>query len=226
MKSLSVLLLTLASAAIAAPANKHLPVVTPTPVVVRAAHLPFITRTPAALAVLPGAVIPPPPPRSQPRPPIPLPGFNRLSHNNNSTNNNNKTAPAAAPPADDGTTCEQITLGGSGKVGKTTLEGKCTNNKGEWWKTSINLNECITNVGGKLQYLPDGKFDASCRPCTIDTVPGGAEINLKCNCLDWKRVPKFTYLEMGDRVDTSGAVKLVDGRFVCGNRVGDKSPLL
>ncbi|ETS05272.1 hypothetical protein M419DRAFT_5612 [Trichoderma reesei RUT C-30] len=176
MKSLSVLLLTLASTAVAVPANKYLPVITPTPVVAR--HVPAVASAPAA------------------------------------------------PANDDGTTCEQITLGGNGKVGKTTLEGKCTNNKGEWWKTSINLNECITNVGGKLQYLPDGGFDASCRPCTIDTVPGGAEINLKCNCLDWKRIPKFTYLEMGDRVDTSGAVKLVDGRFVCGDRTGDKSPLL
>ncbi|OTA03200.1 SSCRP protein [Trichoderma parareesei] len=221
MKSFSVLLLTLASTAVAVPANKYLPVITPTPVVAR--HVPAV------------AVIHPSPPPPPPLPhPLHLPGFNRLSHNNDDDNNNNnsstntdnnKSAPAA-PANDDGTTCEQITLGGNGKVGKTTLEGKCTNNKGEWWKTSINLNECITNVGGKLQYLPDGGFDASCRPCTIDTVPGGAEINLKCNCLDWKRIPKFTYLEMGDRVDTSGAVKLVDGRFVCGDRTGDKSPLL
>ncbi|KAL6881370.1 hypothetical protein J3F83DRAFT_722021 [Trichoderma novae-zelandiae] len=180
MKSLAVLLLTLASTGLAVPANKHLPVVTPSPVIA---------------AVLPGVT----PPAS---------------------------SSAPAPANDDGTTCEQITLGGNGKVGMTTLEGKCRNDKGEWWKTSINLNECVTNVGGKLAYLPDGNFDASCRPCTIDTVPGGEEINLKCNCLDWKRVPKFTYLEMGDRVDSSLAVKLVDGRFVCGDRVGDKSPLL
>ncbi|KAL7814165.1 cyanovirin-n domain-containing protein [Trichoderma aethiopicum] len=204
MKSLSVLLLTLASVAAAVPANKYLPVITPTPVVAR--QLP----TPAVAVILPPPVHPAVHPHA-----LHLPGFNRLSPNNNTNNNNNNKS---APATDDGTTCEQITLGGNGKVGKTTLEGKCTNNKGEWWKTSINLNECITNVGGKLQYLPE--------PCTIDTVPGGAEINLKCNCLDWKRIPKFTYLEMGDRVDTSGAVKLVEGRFVCGDRVGDKSPLL
>ncbi|PTB70887.1 hypothetical protein BBK36DRAFT_1107491 [Trichoderma citrinoviride] len=224
MKSLSVLLLTLASTAVAAPANKHLPVVTPAPVI--AAHLPVITQTPAIAAVLPGAVIPPPP--------LLLPGFKPPLSSHNRNNNNSSSSSSTdndnikqpSPAVDDGTTCEQITLGGSGKVGKTTLEAKCRNDKGEWWNTSINLNECITNVGGKLQYLPDGGFDASCRPCTIDTVPGGAEMNLKCNCLDWKRVPKFTYLEMGDRVDSSLAVKLVDGRFVCGDRVGDKSPLL
>ncbi|KAL7820972.1 cyanovirin-n domain-containing protein [Trichoderma gracile] len=209
MKSLSVILLTLASTAIAVPANKYLPVITPTPIVAR--HVPAVSQTPAVAVIHP--LLPPPLPL--PHVSLHLPGFNRLfPHNSNNNTDNDKSAPAN----DDGTTCEQITLGGNGKVGKTTLEGKCTNNKGEWWKTSINLNECITNVGGKLQYLPE--------PCTIDTVPGGAEINLKCNCLDWKRIPKFTYLEMGDRVDTPGAVKLVDGRFVCGDRVGDKSPLL
>lgn len=84
--------------------------------------------------------------QGQDAPVVELPGFNHLARN--------ATQDAVKVPADaafDGT-CEQITLGGHGKVGMTTLDGLCRNSAGDWWKTSLNLNECIGNVGGKLVY--------------------------------------------------------------------------
>ncbi|KAL7915801.1 hypothetical protein GGI35DRAFT_430697 [Trichoderma velutinum] len=154
----------------------------------------------------------------QAAPLVELPGFNHLARN--STQGDAK-APAGA--AFDGT-CEQITLGGHGKVGMTTLDGLCRNSAGDWWKTSLNLNDCIGNVGGNLVYQTNGGFDATCRPCTIDNVHGGDNMNLKCNCLDEKRMPRFTALEIGSRVGNPLAVKLIDGRFVCGNNSGSMGP--
>lgn len=84
--------------------------------------------------------------QGQDAPVVELPGFNHLARN--------ATQEAVKVPAGaafDGT-CEQITLGGHGKVGMTTLDGLCRNSAGDWWKTSLNLNECIGNVGGKLVY--------------------------------------------------------------------------
>jgi hypothetical protein len=49
-------------------------------------------------------------------------------------------------------TCSQLTLGGHGKKGATTLEGTCRDQDGVWWDTSINLNKCFENDGGVLQY--------------------------------------------------------------------------
>ncbi|EHK21375.1 uncharacterized protein TRIVIDRAFT_51902 [Trichoderma virens Gv29-8] len=150
--------------------------------------------------------------------PVGLPGFNHLTRN----------ATQGAVKAPDGAafdgTCVQITLGGHGKVGMTTLDGLCRNSAGEWWKTSLNLNECIGNAGGNLVYQAGGGFDATCRPCTIDNIHGGDNMNLKCNCLDGKRMPRFTALEIGSRVGNPLAVKLVDGRFVCGNNAGSMGP--
>ncbi|KAL6795531.1 hypothetical protein J3E68DRAFT_351141 [Trichoderma sp. SZMC 28012] len=156
--------------------------------------------------------------QGQDAPVVELPGFNHLARNG--------TQEAVKVPADaafDGT-CEQITLGGHGKVGMTTLDGLCRNSAGDWWKTSLNLNECIGNVGGKLVYQAGGGFDATCRPCTISNIHGGDNMNLKCNCLDDNKMPKFTALEIGSRVGNPLAVKLVDGRFVCGDNAGSFGP--
>ncbi|KAL7950004.1 hypothetical protein V8C42DRAFT_187343 [Trichoderma barbatum] len=127
-------------------------------------------------------------------------------------------------PADAAFECVKITLGGHGKVGMTTIDGLCRNSANEWWKTSLNLNECIGNAGGKLVYEADGGFDATCRPCIVDSFRGGDNMNLKCNCLDEKRLPWFTALEIGSSVKDPLAIKLIDGRFVCGNKTGSKDP--
>ncbi|KAM0248526.1 hypothetical protein ACHAQJ_009431 [Trichoderma viride] len=77
---------------------------------------------------------------------VTLPGFNHLAQN--------KTH-AVIESSDHATfegTCVQITLGGHGKVGMTTLEGRCVDDAGLWWETSLNLNSCIGNIGGNLVY--------------------------------------------------------------------------
>lgn len=86
--------------------------------------------------------------QGQDAPVVELPGFNHLARNGTQ-----EAVKVPAGAAFDGT-CEQITLGGHGKVGMTTLDGLCRNSAGDWWKTSLNLNECIGNVGGKLVYQP------------------------------------------------------------------------
>lgn len=48
--------------------------------------------------------------------------------------------------------CRQMTLGGHGKHGKTALEGQCVDSRGTWWRTSLNLNRCIANRDGVLEY--------------------------------------------------------------------------
>lgn len=79
---------------------------------------------------------------------VPLPGFNHLAQN--------KTQAAVTKSPDSnaafGGTCVQLTLGGHGKIGMTTLEGRCVDDAGMWWETSLNLNSCIGNAGGQLVY--------------------------------------------------------------------------
>lgn len=48
--------------------------------------------------------------------------------------------------------CRRISLTGGGKVGKTTLEGLCADEKGREWVTGLNLNQCIGNNAGKMVY--------------------------------------------------------------------------
>lgn len=120
-----------------------------------------------------------------------LPGFNHLALNRT------KAAVESAINSAFGGACEQVTLGGHGKVGLTTLEGRCVDGAGTWWETSIGLNECVGNTGGHLEYRDGGAFDASCRPCTLDNVHDGSNLLLKCNCLDDAKFPRYTALELG-----------------------------
>lgn len=50
--------------------------------------------------------------------------------------------------------CREVTLGGHGKPGVTTIDGKCIDAlSGLWWETSLNLNKCLGNAGGRLVYM-------------------------------------------------------------------------
>ncbi|KAL7789528.1 hypothetical protein V8C37DRAFT_386208 [Trichoderma ceciliae] len=152
--------------------------------------------------------------------PVALPGFNHLARNRPQAVIENSDNAAF------GGTCVQVTLGGHGKMGLTALEGRCVDDSGLWWETSLNLNSCIGNMGGNMVYQErsSGAFDASCRPCTLDDVHDGSNMLLKCNCLDDTRFPRYTALEMGSGVSNPLAVKPVDGRLICGSRMGIKSP--
>jgi hypothetical protein len=77
---------------------------------------------------------------------VTLPGFNHLAQNRTQA-----VIESSDNAAFEGT-CVQITLGGHGKVGMTTLEGRCVDDAGIWWDTSLNLNSCIGNMGGNLVY--------------------------------------------------------------------------
>ena len=75
-----------------------------------------------------------------------LPGFTNILHNGSS--------PSDGTPADAAfeKECRYLTLGGYGRKGQTTLEATCKDDEGRWWQTSLNLNDCIGNDGGKLIY--------------------------------------------------------------------------
>ncbi|KAL7919706.1 hypothetical protein ACQKWADRAFT_315437 [Trichoderma austrokoningii] len=157
----------------------------------------------------------------------PLPGFNHLAQNKTQQAAAASAAATIKSPDGDaafGGTCVQVTLGGHGKIGMTTLEGRCVDDEGTWWDTSLDLNSCVGNIGGHLVYEANGGFDATCRPCTLDIIPGSGNVLLKCNCLDQARFPRYTSLEMGAGVSSVFAIRPVNGRLVCGSHGGMQSP--
>lgn len=92
----------------------------------------------------------------------PLPGFNHMLRNQSAEA---ATQPANGSGSDDddnldpslGITlegvCKHMVLAGEGKIGETTLEAECIDEYAYWWNTTLNLNECITNVDGQLAYM-------------------------------------------------------------------------
>lgn len=56
-----------------------------------------------------------------------------------------------------GQKCRQLTLLGDGRRGQSTLQAACLDDDGKeaagtWWLTSLNLNQCLGNDGGKLVF--------------------------------------------------------------------------
>ncbi|PNP38652.1 hypothetical protein TGAM01_v209782 [Trichoderma gamsii] len=139
---LTVLLLFLAAPSLAAPYRGQ-PTV---PLIIPGGHLQDIEQataitTSAVPTEIPTAVV------------VPLPGFNQIAQNK--TQQAAATGTAYKSPDSNaafGGTCVQVTLGGHGKIGMTTLEGRCVDDAGMWWDTSLDLNSCIGNAGGHLVY--------------------------------------------------------------------------
>ncbi|KAM0484421.1 hypothetical protein ACHAPX_001844 [Trichoderma viride] len=139
---LTVVLLFLAALSLAAPYRGQ-PTV---PFIISGGHLRDIEQataipTRAVPTEIPTAVV------------VPLPGFNQVAQNK--TQQAAATGTAYKSPDSNaafGGTCVQVTLGGHGKIGMTTLEGRCVDDVGMWWDTSLDLNSCIGNVGGHLVY--------------------------------------------------------------------------
>jgi hypothetical protein len=51
--------------------------------------------------------------------------------------------------------CRYVVLNGAGSMGESTLDANCIDSTGTWWDTSLNLNECVTNLGGRLAYAEE-----------------------------------------------------------------------
>jgi hypothetical protein len=106
---------------------------------------------------------------------VPFEGMSGLHFNgaspgegNENTTYSSKTAPShksaeshsatadVSGPAAVGTifngVCRQVSLGGLGQIGGTTLSAQCVDGAGQWWDTSLNLNHCMENEGGRLVY--------------------------------------------------------------------------
>lgn len=66
-----------------------------------------------------------------------------------------------------GAQCRHLSLLGYGKKGQTVLQAACLdgkpvgdNQKGTWWLTSLNLNRCLGNHGGRLMFKEE--YASSC----------------------------------------------------------------
>ncbi|KAK0391206.1 hypothetical protein NLU13_0707 [Sarocladium strictum] len=155
---------------------------------------------------------------------ISLPGFSQVQPSRENAADDEDRQPGN-PSWVFNQTCSQLTLGGRGKKGATTLGGTCRDQDGVWWDTSINLNLCFANDGGVLQYRDSGNFDNECRPCILSE-DGTAEkgLTLKCNCLNPDGMPQYTFIGMGPNFDHPLTVKAVAGRLICGDQIGNKSP--
>lgn len=81
---------------------------------------------------------------------VSLPGFSQVQPTKEDATNDDDLP--VNPSWTFNQTCSQLTLGGRGKKGATTLEGTCRDQDGVWWDTSLNLNMCFENDGGVLQY--------------------------------------------------------------------------
>lgn len=83
---------------------------------------------------------------------IRLPGYNTMLHNQTSLKSVKKPEPDPALGIQLEGVCKHITLGGNGKVGETSLDAECVDPNGQWWDTSLNLNDCVANDGGRLIF--------------------------------------------------------------------------
>ncbi|KAJ3485403.1 hypothetical protein NLG97_g6822 [Lecanicillium saksenae] len=130
-----------------------------------------------------------------------------------------------------GAKCLHLSMLGDGKKGQSTLQAACLDDedaaegKGTWWLTSLNLNKCLGNDRGRLVFQQGGNFDSSCRPCGIDSsLTTSANVKLRCSCLpNADGVGKFTEIPLAGNSGDLG-IKAVNGRLVCGDHEGTKSP--
>ena len=81
-----------------------------------------------------------------------LPGYNHMLRNQTSLAQKpqNDVDPPFGLQFEE--TCKRVALSGLGDVGETSLEAECMDDKGHWWDTSLNLNECMANDQGQLVY--------------------------------------------------------------------------
>lgn len=144
--------------------------------------------------------------------------------------------------------CKHIQLyaRGDGKVGKTTLEATCVDLAGQWWITDLNLNLCARNNAGQLVYHDNGQFDNSCEDCIVVDPVEREGLDLRCNCPDGNDTMQYTSLSMGSHgtlllfpqshktleqeltvssiVKHPRTIRPMEGRLVCGDRLGTKMP--
>lgn len=81
-----------------------------------------------------------------------LPGFVNILSAGRADSQGAKNARSTPPDAAFASVCRYVTLGGHGKKGQTTLEATCEDESGSWWRTSLNINDCIGNNEGQLFY--------------------------------------------------------------------------
>ncbi|OAA61336.1 Cyanovirin-N [Cordyceps fumosorosea ARSEF 2679] len=126
-----------------------------------------------------------------------------------------------------GRRCRLLTLLGGGKRGHSTLQAACRDGEeatGTWWLTSLNLNQCLGNVGGRLVFQERGNYDETCRPCGIEALGPDGPVMMRCACVPAPgRAPTFTELLL-DSQEGGRGIWVAGGRLVCGAQQGTKSP--
>ena len=104
-------------------------------------------------------------------------------------------------------TCNSVTLKAS------TLTAKCQAMNGSWRDTSVDLNRCLANMNGNLQWAVNGNYIASSRGCAL-RLP-----NLICNS---QRANQSWNSSASINIDAG--ITNRDGRLVCDNAASSPSP--
>ncbi|KAH8900465.1 hypothetical protein GQ53DRAFT_740553 [Thozetella sp. PMI_491] len=87
-----------------------------------------------------------------------------------------------------------------------SLNCQCYNRGGTLVSTTLNLNRCITNTFGVLQWQQDGNFGSSCQP-VLSTPLAGPEIIYKCG--DGTGVLNVSAFNLDGHIDN------LDGQICC-----------
>ncbi|OAA81384.1 SH3 domain protein [Akanthomyces lecanii RCEF 1005] len=157
-----------------------------------------------------------------------LPGVNHKPVPTMLSANASAGAVSSNPIAAFGQKCTRLTLLGDGKRGQSTLQAACLDNgkEGSCWLTSLNLNQCLGNDGGQLVFRERGNYDATCRPCGVETTAAAdGQVWLRCACLrEADGVSTFAELSLSQHYGSGLGIKVLDGRLVCGSHQGTKSP--
>ncbi|CAH0015618.1 unnamed protein product [Clonostachys rhizophaga] len=139
----------------------------------------------------------------------------KMAPSHKSVNSHSATADISGPAAVGSMfngLCRQVSLGGLGQIGATTLSAQCVDGAGQWWDTSLNLNRCMGNEGGRLIYKEHGNFNKSCRLCVMQLRERG-DPTFKCKCIGTKGIWTFTSIHFGIHSEDQLTVRPIEGRL-------------
>ncbi len=97
-------------------------------------------------------------------------------------------------------TCYNIQLYAPNYSKTAKLTADCRRRDGSiHYRTSINLNDYITNNNGRLQWQPRGDFQESCYDSDVET-EGSTGLYIRTFCLDRQQYPHEAYINLDEHI--------------------------
>ncbi|KAH7165586.1 hypothetical protein EDB81DRAFT_754330 [Dactylonectria macrodidyma] len=120
--------------------------------------------------------------------------------------------------------CKNVRIVGQGVDGQTRLQGVCKDRWQRDWLTELNLNRCLTIVGGKFAYYAwsDQTFDDTCYDCKLFHADSDDQLMFACACLDANCDLQPISAQLGGMSLFNYYLQAAEGRFLCGNERGTK----